>query len=109
MDFCKQFRDNEIVFIINRKIIDNKFTKKLIKNIKPYIRTGLDMKNVKILNSEIFIQCLMENKFKLYNLNSELLTYLAIILKDGKLKSYINFKDFEEDKRELIRRRFYVA
>lgn len=100
---------NEIVFIIDKKIINDKYTKKIIKRIKPDTKTGLDMKKVKTLNSALFIKCLIEDKFKLYNLNSEILTYLSIVLKDGKLKSYINFKDFIEDKRELIRRRFFVA
>ena len=105
----KQLTEGEIVFIINQKTISNKDTKKIIKKIKPNVKTGLDMKNVTSLNSTLFIQCLIENKFKLYNLNSEILTYLSIILKDGKLKSYINLKDFCENKRELIRRRFFAA
>ena len=110
MYFCeKVYGKNEKIFVINEHSIDEKIAKKIIKNIKPNIRTGLDMKKVKTLNSELFIQYLIDNKFKLYNLDSELMTYLSIVLKDGRLRSYINFKDFSEDKRELIRRKFVVV
>ena len=51
----------------------------------------------------------MKNKIKLFNLQSEVLTYFALILKDGFLKSYINYSDFKDDKRELIKRHFLVA
>ena len=66
-------------------------------------------KNVESVNSPLLIKCLIENKIKLYNLQSELLTYFAIILKNGFLKSYMNFADFSENKRELVKRHFLVA
>ena len=67
------------------------------------------MKNVQTIKSKKFIISLLENKFKLFNLKNEILTYLSIILKDGYLKSYINKNDFIKNKRELIKRRFLVA
>ncbi|MBR2068171.1 MAG: hypothetical protein IJ877_00275 [Candidatus Gastranaerophilales bacterium] len=109
MSFLRQFAKSEIVFIINDKIIKDSLVKKIISNIKPGYKIGLDMKNVKSLNSALFLKCLNNNVFKLYNLNSELLTYLSIVIKDGKLKSYMDFQDFKENKRELIRRRFLIA
>lgn len=110
MYFCKKnYGKDENVFVINEHLIDEKIAKKIIKNIKPNVRTGLDMKKVKTLNSRLFIQSLIDNKFKLYNLNSELMIYLSLILKDGKLHSYINFEDFSKDKREFIRRKFVVV
>ena len=69
MGFSKQFTENEIVFIINDKILNDSLVKKIVKNIKPY---------------------------------------LSLILKNGKLHSYMNFNDFKNNKRELIRRRFIV-
>ena len=50
-----------------------------------------------------------QNKIKLFNPQSEVLTYLALVLKDGFLKTYINYSDFKNDKRELIKRHFLVA
>ncbi|MBQ8476126.1 hypothetical protein IJ531_03590 [bacterium] len=108
MGFLKQFTQGEIVFIINDETIDDFLVKKIISNIKPEYKAGLDMKNVRSLCSSLFIECLNSNKFKLYNLQNEVLTYLSIILKDGRLKSYMNFKDFKQNKRELIRRRFSI-
>lgn len=108
MGFSKQFTENEIVFIINDKILNDSLVKKIVKNIKPNFKIGLDMKNVVTLNSALFVKYLNCEKYKLYNLKSEVITYLSLILKNGKLHSYMNFNDFKNNKRELIRRRFIV-
>ena len=109
MGFFKQFINDEIVYIINDETIKDSLIKEIISDIKPKHKIGLDMKNVKSLDSPVFIKNLNQNKYKLYNLQNEVLTYLSIIIKDGKLKSYMNFEDFEHDKRELIRRKFKIA
>ena len=82
---------------------------KIIKNTNSKYRIALDMKNVKTIDSDLFIKSLINQKFKLYNLRNEPLTYLSIIIKDGKLSSYMSFDDFKNDKRELIRRKLFVA
>ena len=109
MQFFKTIYKNEMVFIINQDMIDDILMHEIIKNIPKNKKIGLDMKNVQNLNSPILINQLLENKIKLFNPSSEILTYLAIILKDGFLKSYINYTDFSKNKRELIKRRFLVA
>ena len=109
MRFFKQFINNEIVYIINDDIIKDSLIKNIVEDIKPDCKIGLDMKYVKSLNSFLFIKYLNENKYKLYNLQNDVLTYLSLVIKDGKLKSYMNFKDFKNNKRELIRRRFTIA
>ncbi len=67
------------------------------------------MSRVQSINSPILINQLLANKIKLFNPTSEVLAYLSIILKDGFLKSYINYSDFSENKRELIKRHFLIA
>ena len=109
MSFLKQFSDNEIVYIIDDAIIKDSLVKEIVHDIKPNYKIGLDMKNVKSLNSSLFIKYLNDNKYKLYNLQSEILAYLSIVIKNGKLKSYMNFKDFKYNKRELIRRKLILA
>ena len=109
MDFCKTIYKKEIVFIVNSEIMDEKLFDKIILNCNFKKRIGLDMKNIKNINSEKFIEYLIKNKIKLFNLQSETLAYLALILKDGFLKSYMNLGDFKEEKRELIRRKLLVA
>jgi len=109
MPFFKTVYKDKIVFIINDEIIDDSLIKKIIKQSHAGKKTGLDMSNVQKVNSPLLIECLLQNKIKLFNLKSELLTYFAIILKDGFLKSYINCADFSENKRELIKRHFLVA
>ena len=91
MNFVKTILKNEIVFLINQKTIDDNLIEKIISDIEPKKRIGLDMKNVQNINSNILIQYLLENKIKLFNLQSEVLTYLSIIFKDGFLKSYVRF------------------
>ena len=67
------------------------------------------MSKVQNINSPILIEYLLNNKIKLFNLQSELIAYFALILKDGFLKTYMNFSDFKDNKRELIKRRFLIA
>ena len=59
MDFLRQFEKKEIVFIINDRIISDKVIEKIIRKIKSKTKVGLDMKNVKTLNSKLFTQCLI--------------------------------------------------
>lgn len=108
MGFLKQNKENEIVFVVNNETIKDSLVKEILKNINPEYKIGIDMKSVSNINSTLFIKCLNENKFKLYNIKNEVLTCLSIILKDGKLRSYMNYEDFKYDKRELVRRRFSI-
>ena len=109
MILLKSSNTNKNILIINSEIIDDALTCRILKIIKNRKKIGLDMKNVQTIKSKKFIISLLENKFKLFNLKNEILTYLSIILKDGYLKSYINKNDFIKNKRELIKRRFLVA
>ena len=109
MTFSKQFSEDKIVYIIDDEIIKDSLIEKIIDDINPAYKIGLDMKNVKTLSSSLFIKYLTDNRYKLYNLQNEVLTYLSLIIKDGKLKSYMNFSDFKNDKRELIRRKFSLV
>ena len=109
MGFFRQFINKEIVYVINDEIIKDALIEKIVNDIKPNYKIGLDMKNVKTLDSVIFIKYLKENRYKLYNLQNDVLTYLALILQDGKLKSYMSFEDFKFDKHELIKRNFKIA
>ena len=108
MNFEKTIFENEIVFVINQKTIDDNLIKKIISNANSKKRIGLDMTFVQNINSNVLIRCLLENKIKLFNLQSEVLTYFSIIFKDGFLKSYVNFLDFKDNKRELVKRHFVV-
>ena len=109
MQFNQAIHKKEIVFFINDNIVDDMLMLKIIENIPSNKKIGLDMSNVQNINSPILIKHLLENKIKLFNLQSEVLTYFSLILKDGFLKSYMNHSDFSKDKRELIKRRFLVA
>lgn len=109
MTFNRINYKNEVIFEINNELIDDVCVSEIISEVSLNKKIGLDMRNVKAINSKYFIEYLLLDKFKLFNLNSEVLAYLAIILKDGFLKSHINFGDFRESKRELIRRKLYVA
>ena len=109
MGFLKQYGESEIVYIIDDEVINDSLIKKIIDDIEPKYKIGIDMSHVKALSSSLFIKYLNDNKYKLYNLQNEVLTYLSLIMKDGKLKSYMNFKDFKNNKRELMRRRFIVV
>ncbi len=109
MGFLKQFIENKIVYIISEEIVDDTLIDSIAEDINLKHKVCIDMKNVKSLNSPKFIKYLNSNMYKLCNLQNEVLTYLAIVIKDGKLKSYMNFNDFKDDKRELIRRRFVLT
>lgn len=109
MGIYKTIYKNKIVFLINEKIVDDILIRKILSQISSDKKIGIDMKKVETVNSPLLIKCLIENKIKLYNLQSELLTYFAIILKSGFLKSFMNFADFSENKRELVKRHFLVA
>ena len=109
MHFFKTIYKKEIVFVINEKVIDDNLMCKIISQIPPKKRAGLDLTNVQNVQSPLLIKYLLNNKIKLFNLQSEVLAYFALILKDGFLKSYINYSDFKDKKRELIKRHFLVA
>ena len=109
MRFFKAIYKNEIVFIINDKKVDDELACQIISQISFKKKIGLDMGQVLSVDSPILIEYLLKNKIKLFNLKSEVLAYFALILKDGFLKSYINYSDFSQDKRELIKRHFLVA
>lgn len=97
------------VYKINQETIDNNIIEKIMSKTNDKKRVGFDMRNVKTIKSDKFIEYLLKNKIKLFNVQNEVLVYLAIILKDGFLKSYINFDDFNLDRRELIKRKFKTA
>ena len=109
MLYSKINSKKNIIYTINQETIDNELVFKIIKSSNNVKKIGLDMRNVKNVSSSVFIDCLIKNKFKLFNLNSELLTYLAITLKDGYLKTFMSYEDFIENKRELMKRRFLIA
>ena len=109
MQFNQTIYKKEIVFLINENFVDDMLMLKIIKNIPSNKKIGLDMSNVQNVDSPILIKYLLENKIKLFNLQSEVLTYFSLILKDGFLKSFISYSDFSENKRELIKRHFLIA
>lgn len=109
MSFSKKITKHDVTFIIEDECLDDVLIKKILLENTYSKRIGLDMSNVQNINSPLLIKCLTENKIKLFNLNSEVLTYFALILKDGFLKSYINYSDFSENKREFVKRHFLVA
>lgn len=109
MRFNQTIYKKEVVFLINENFVDDMLALEIIKNIPSNKKIGLDMSNVQNVDSPILIKYLLENKIKLFNLQSEVLTYFSLILKDGFLKSFINYSDFSQNKRELIKRRFLVA
>ena len=94
-------------YTVKSENIDDSSVQKIVDSFKN-CSVGLNMKNVKSINSNYFMNCVLSNKFKLYNLNSDVLAYLSLTIKDGRLKSYINFEDLKLDVRELTRRRFRI-
>lgn len=100
---------NNIIFVIDNEIIDDNICASIVSEISPDKKAGLDMKHVNKIEGQNFIKYLLQNKYKLFNLRSEVLAYLAIILKDGILKSFMSADDFYENKRELIKRKFLVV
>ena len=109
MRFFKTIYKNEIVVKINENTVDDALMHEILKDMPENKKIGIDMSEVQNLNSPILNELLIRNKIKLFNPQSEVLTYLALILKDGFLKSYINYSDFKNNKRELIKRHFLVA
>ncbi len=108
MDFYKTTDNKEVVLVLDKEIIDNDFVDEIISQIDPKRRLGLDMSRVKTIKSFAFIKHLLNDKFRLFNIQSEVLAYLSLVLGGGFLKSYVNQSDFSQNKRELIRRHFLV-
>lgn len=108
MNITKTIYDNEIVFFVNKEIIDDSVVEKIISNSNKNKKIAIDLKKVKTIKSNFFIDCLIKNKFKLFNLESEVLTYLSLTLESGFLKSYLNYEDFHLNRREFVKRRFVV-
>lgn len=110
MNLSRTIYKDEIVFLLHKDYINDTLTKEILEHAQSENRRiALDLTYVKGIKSPLFIQALINNQFKLFNLNSEVLAYLAIVLKDGFLKTYMNFDDFKTDKRELIKRKFLIA
>ena len=102
------FMKNKTIIFIKNKIINDKTTLDVLSKSKNK-KLGLDMSCVETINSNLFVESLLLNKFKLFNLKNEVLIYLSLILKENNLKSYVNEFDFQENKRELVRRKFFIA
>lgn len=97
------------IFTIETEVINDSVVEELLTlKIKNKV-LGLDMKNVVSIKSQKFVDYLLNNKVKLINLDSGVLAYLAIVIKDGFLRTYVSFNDFKENKRELIKRHFLIA
>lgn len=99
---------NKSIIYISKKVIDDEITNKIL-SVSKHKNIKINMKNVETINSKIFIEKLLSNKFKLFNLKNEILIYLSLILKDGFLKAYMSEWDCRENKRELIRRNFLTV
>jgi len=108
MQFFKSDDKKETILFVNKKNIDDKTAREILKFTSSKKRVGLDMSKVETIQSENFISYLNENKFKLFNLKSELLAYLSLIFNGGFLKTYVLKEDFSQNKRELIMRHFFV-
>lgn len=100
--------ENKVTILIKNKTIDDNVVNGILFEFKDKT-LGLDMSYVNTVNSKLFIENILSDKFKLYNTKSEVLSYLSLILKENNLKSYMNKSDFERDKRELIRKKFLIA
>lgn len=109
MVLLEKIRNKEIILFVENSIIDDKVAEEILVLCKQNKRVAIDMINVKTINSRLFVNSLIENKFKLFNSQNEILVYLALILKDGFLKTHLNYQDFKENKREFIKRHFLVA
>lgn len=109
MEFSKTIHKKDIVFHINQKILVDSILIKIIDECQTTKKIGLDMKNIQTIDSDLFIEYLNQDKFELYNLQSEILVYLSIVLKRGFLKSYMNYGDFSSNKRQLFKRRLQLV
>lgn len=99
----------EIIYVVNEKVVDDFLACQILSNVSLDKKIGLDMKKVESIKSPILIEYMLENKVKLFNLQSEVLAYFSLIFKSGHLKSFMNFTDFKENKRELVKRNFLVV
>jgi len=109
MKFHKIIKDNEIIFMIENEIIDDQLCESIVSELSCGKKAGIDMGHVNKIEGKNFTKYLLENKYKLFNIKNEVLTYLAIVLKEGSLKSFMSKEDFFENKRELIKRKFLVV
>ncbi len=109
MNIQKTIYDNEIVFFVNEEMIDDSIAEQIISIQDTNKKIALDLKKVKSIKSDYFLNCLIEDKFKLFNIQSEVLLYLGLTLKSGFLNSYLNYDDFHNNKREFIKRRFKLV
>ena len=102
-------KKNSTVFLIKCETIDENFMTQFISKINSFSNIGLDMKNVKSIKSKKFLELLLSDKFKLFNLKNEVLVYLSLVIKNGFLKSFLNEEYFKSNKREFIKRGFVVV
>ena len=109
MDLLKTKKRFNTVFQINKPIIDDFLTEKILKETSLSKKIGLDMSLVISIQSKLFIDNVLKDKFKLFNLKTEIILYLSLIIKNGSLKSYMNYNDFSKDKRELFKRYIKVV
>lgn len=108
MSFYKTTGKKEVVLVLDTEIIDNDLVDEIILQKDPKRRMGLDMSCVKAIKSGSFVKYLLEDKFRLFNIQSEVLAYLSLVLGGGFLKSYVTKSDFIQNKRELVCRHFLV-
>lgn len=107
--FTKSINKKDIIFCIQDSVLSDKTIQKILACNLSGKRIALDMKKVDSINSELFLDCLKNKKFKLFNLSTELLVYLSLIFKNGFLHSFMNYADFSLNKRELFKRRLSVV
>lgn len=104
---------NKALIKINDEIINDA----LVNNIKEVIalknledkKIAFDMSCVKTVNSRLFLENLLNNEFKMFNLQSEILAYFYMVLKNNFLNIYLSKKDFLLNKREFIKRNFLIV
>ena len=92
----------EAFFCVENKVIDDFVTIELLEKLEQKEFLALDMACVEEVKSSKFIEALLENKFRMVNLQVEVLAYLSLILKDGFLKTYINKNDLINQHLTLI-------
>lgn len=102
-------RMRKVVFLISDTIIDDTAAKEILLQTKAYKQVMLDMKNVEAIESDLFINHLLKGRFRLFNLNLKVLLYLSIVLKNGFLYSFMNYKDCLNNKRGLYKRQLKVV
>lgn len=107
--FTKNINKKDIIFCINKSVLDDEIIQEILSSILHHKKVALDMKQVETIDSKLFIDCLLKKRFKLFNLNSKLLAYISLILNQGFLYSFMNYSDFSKNKRELFSRRLKVV